>query len=1072
MGTGPAPGRSGAMARGEEKPGVAVADLGIGELAAALLAAPEDRLLFLARDEVRAAAIARAACAAAGEILFVHLPGSDALPGDQAPASPQVAGQRTAALRTVREGLADGRRIRLISSGEAAGRLLAPPAAYEAQPPLLEVGDTIDLEGFKLAALALGYVEDERVDEPGEVAVLGAVADIFPGDRELPCRIDVEADGDQCRITNIRSYDPLTQLTVAEVVRLEVGTVAEPAVTADTGVSLLEHLPGGALALDAGAEKRRTRFLALAADAAKRLPKRALAEICGEVCWAAARAGRPLLDLAAASAEPGPRFVERRAPERAFLRFAQGVLAEGRKFVLLGSPRDLRFLLPRANRAFKREVEEVAGWAEVSAAPPASLLALAMAVPRGFARGDIVAVAAADLIGSRAEQEAGGGAASPLPAFAGGDIRIGDVVVDEDHGRAVVAGLAPGPGGSGEAIALRFAGEARRLVPVAEAGRLWRYGSDEEAVTLDRLDGSTWVKRRGEVMAAVAETARGLVALADSRAEVEAPILDPDPARFEQLAGSFPWTETPDQMKALSAIRSDLASGRPMDRLVVGDVGYGKTEIALRAAAQAVFAGHQVALSAPTTVLARQHLETFRARFEELGVEVALLSRTVTGPERKRVLAGLADGSIAIAVGTGAVAGKGVAYCNLGLVIIDEEQRFGAKDKEKLRGLGSPHALSLTATPIPRTLAAALVGLQPMSVLATPPARRQPIRTEVGAFDPDKLRTALLRERARGGQSFVVVPRIADMAPLRAELARLVPELAVAEAHGKLPVAEIDEAMVGFAGGENDVLLATNIIEAGLDVPRANTMVVVNADRFGLAQLHQLRGRVGRGARRGTILLTTAKDADIAPSTLARLNLLAAHDRLGAGFAISAGDLDQRGSGDLLGEDQSGHGKLIGIDLYQHLLGLALREARGETVADWLPQLNLGLTGCFPAEWIPEEDVRLSLYLRLARLDGEGALEAFESELSDRFGAVPPEAEALLALARIAALAKLAGIIRIDAGPAAIALTPERPDTPPPAGLEAKDGRWLLRDPAPEPEARAAQLLDLLAGLADDSPTV
>lgn len=1057
------------MARGEEKIGVAI-DLGIGEIAAALLEAPDERLLFLARDGVRAAAIARAAFEAAGDILVLLLPGSDALPGDEAPASPQVAGQRTAALRTLREGVAAGRRIRLISSGEAAGRLLAPPEAYDASPPSVKVGDAIDLEGFKVATLALGYVEDERVDEPGEVAVLGAVADIFPGDRDMPCRVEVEADGDQSRIIGIRSYDPLTQLTVDELDRLLVGTVAEPTVKAEEGVTLLDHLPGGALALDEGADKRRTRFLALAADAARRLPRRALADICSEARWASAIAKRPLVDLATASTEPAPRFIERRAPDRAFLRYAQAALAEGRKLVLLGSPRDLRFLLSRGARALKRDIVEVACWNEVAVAPAGSLLALPMTVPRGFVRGDTVAVAAADLIGSRAQQKAGGPAATSLAAFAGGDIRIGDVVVDEDHGRAVVAGLAPGPEGSCEAIALRFAGGARRLVPVAEAGRLWRYGSDEGAVSLDRLDGSTWAKRRGEVMAAVAETARGLVQLADARAGVEATALDPDPARFEQLAGSFPWTETPDQLRALTAIRNDLASGRPMDRLVVGDVGYGKTEIALRAAAQAVFAGHQVALAAPTTVLARQHLDTFRSRFDALGVEVALLSRTVTAAERKRVLAGLADGSIAMVVGTGAVAGKGVDYRRLGLVIIDEEQRFGAKDKEKLRCLGSPHALSLTATPIPRTLAAALVGLQPMSVLATPPARRQPIRTEVGAFDLDKLRTALLRERARGGQSFVVVPRIADMAPLRSELARLVPELVVVEAHGKLAAAQIDEVMVGFAAGEGDILLATNIIEAGLDVPRANTMIVINADRFGLAQLHQLRGRVGRGARRGTIHLTTAGDAHIAPRTLARLNLLAAHDRFGAGFAISAGDLDQRGAGDLLGEEQTGHGKLIGIDLYQHLLGLALREARGETVADWLPQLNLGLAGCLPAEWLPDEDVRLSLYLRLVRLDGPGALEAFESELEDRFGTVPPEAEALLALARIAGLAKLARITRIDAGPAAIALTPERPGGVPPAKLEAKNGRWLMRDPSPDPELRAAQLLDILAELAGDTP--
>jgi transcription-repair coupling factor (superfamily II helicase) len=1048
------------MARGEGEQITSTSrDLGIGEVAAALLAAAPERCLFLARDEVRAEAIARAAGEGAGETIVLHLPANDSLPGDAAPASPAVAGQRTAALRRLKEAVDDNKRVLLVSSGEAAGRLLPPRDAFAARPPRLQVGTALDPEAFRSLSVELGYVEDDRVDEPGEVAVRGAVIDIYPGDLAEPVRLDV-ADG---VITAIRSFDPLTQLTQHELERIEVGTVTEP--DARNGVTLLDHLPGAVLALDPGADRRRRRFLALAADAAKRAPARALADICSEERWSQASGACKTLDLAADLSEAPPRFIERRAPEREFVRFARTLLERKRSLALLGSPRDLRFLTRRVERALKRTVEPVESWAELGSAPPGSLLALAMAVPRGFSLGDIAAVAAADLIGSRAEQEAGtsGGA---VQAFAAPEIQIGDVVVHEDHGLGAVAGLTPLPEEGGDAILLRFAGDNRRLVPVGEAGKLWRYGSEEEAVTLDKLDGSSWEKRRGEVLAAVAETARGLIALADERLRQEAPVLEPDAARYEQLAGSFPHTETADQLKAIDAIRADLSSGRPMDRLVVGDVGFGKTEVALRAAAMAVFAGKQVALTAPTTVLARQHLETFRSRFEELGVGVAMLSRLVTGAEKKRVLAGLADGSIAVVVGTGAVAGKGVAYKDLGLVIIDEEQRFGTKDKDKLRGLGSPHALALTATPIPRTLQSALVGLQPMSILATPPARRQPIRTEVGGFDEQRLRTALLRERARGGQSFVVVPRIEDMAPLAEELAKLVPELSVAQAHGKLPAAEIDEAMVGFAGGQGDVLLATNIIEAGLDVPRANTMVVVHAERFGLAQLHQLRGRVGRGARRGHILLMTAKDKAIPPRTLARLNTLAAFDRLGAGFAISARDLDLRGAGDLLGEEQSGHLKLIGIDLYQHLLGQALREARGEALAEPEPELRLGLVGRFEEEWIPEEEVRLALYLRLARLSDGGALEAFEAELNDRFGEPPEQAEALLATTRIRMLAKAAGIVRIDAGPAAVAFTPARPSSPP-AGLEDKNGRWLLRFAEGTAEPLLPAIESVLADLAE-----
>jgi transcription-repair coupling factor (superfamily II helicase) len=493
-----------------------------------------------------------------------------------------------------------------------------------------------------------------------------------------------------------------------------------------------------------------------------------------------------------------------------------------------------------------------------------------------------------------------------------------------------------------------------------------------------------------------------------------------------------------------------------MDRLVVGDVGYGKTEVALRAAAMAALAGKQVALAAPTTVLARQHFETFRDRFADLGLEVTGLSRLSSGAEKKRVLAGLKDGSVQVVIGTGAVAGKAVTYKDLGLVIVDEEQRFGAADKRKLRELGAAHVLTLSATPIPRTLQNALIGLQQLSVIATPPARRQPIRTSVGPFDPEMVRTALLRERGRGGQSFVVVPRIEDFEPMARQLAEFAPELELLQAHGKMPAAEIDEAMVSFANGDGDVLLATNIIEAGLDVPRANTMIIWRADRFGLSQLHQLRGRVGRGARRGQIYLLTDPAAEIAPQTIARLNTLQAFDRLGAGFEISARDLDMRGAGDLLSEEQTGHIKLIGVDLYQHLLEIAVREAKGETVEDWIPVLNLGIGGRLSPTWIPDDDIRVGLYVRLSRITNLEALEAFEDELADRFGEPPDEVQQLLATIRVRVLARTAHIEKVDSGPAAIAFTPHAnfvaQDEP--GEIEQSNGRLLLKQAIDDPVER------------------
>jgi transcription-repair coupling factor (superfamily II helicase) len=376
--------------------------------------------------------------------------------------------------------------------------------------------------------------------------------------------------------------------------------------------------------------------------------------------------------------------------------------------------------------------------------------------------------------------------------------------------------------------------------------------------------------------------------------------------------------------------------------------------------------------------------------------------------------------------------------------------------------------LTLTATPIPRTLQTALVGLQELSLITTPPARRLPTRTSVAAFAPEPVRAALLREKRRGGQSFVVVPRIEDMAAMAEKLRALVPTLKLRQAHGKMPAAEIDEEMIRFSAGDGDILLATNIIEAGLDIPRANTMIIWRADRFGLAQLHQLRGRVGRGRARGYLLLVTEEGTAIAPATLKRLRTMEALDQLGAGFAISARDLDMRGAGDLLGEEQAGHMKLIGLGLYQHLLGQAIRVARGEEVEDWTPELHLGVSGRLPESWIPEEEVRINLYARIARLSSAGALDTLADELEDRFGTLPPEAATMIEIARIRQLARLAKVQRVDAGPAAIALTP-RPDfAADVSALEAKGDRLLLKERTEGGAERLTRLRELLEGLAPD----
>ncbi len=1038
--------------------------MGHAETAAALAEAlTGGDIILAAESEVEARAIARALALAAPQAQVVLVPESDAMAGRDAPASPANLGARNAALARLRALAGDDQRgpVALITTGEALAR--AWPAPDTVDPRLLSVttGQDIALPDLLAAAVALGYVEDDRVDEPGEVALRGQVLDLFPCQSEWPVRIETDEGG----VADIRSYDLVDQRTIAQIDGIEIAPAVELPL-GDAPCSLLDHLPGARVVMGAGADRRRASALRLARE----IEGAASTRLVDQAAWQAALARHQTLALDRPG-DPPPRFVERPHPVRAFAAAARAATRAGERLVLLGGERDLRFLTRGMARQLGVTVAPAAAWSDVTGAAPGAVLAMPLPADRGFRREGVLAVAAADLLGSRAQRHEDPGAAVNALTDAT-EIRTGDVIVHEEYGLGVVEGIEPLPAPAGEpdagdAIRLRYAADAVRLVPVAQAHQIWRYGAEPEAVTLDRLDGSSWRKRKDDIKAAVAQTARGLADLARDRSTRTAPVLEPDPAAYERFAAGFPFAETPDQIRAIEAVRDDLASGRPMDRLVIGDVGFGKTEVALRAAAVAVLAGRQVALAAPTTVLARQHVETFQRRFADLGIGIGALHRLTSAAERKAVKAGLADGSIRIVIGTGAVAAKGVAYHDLALVIIDEEQRFGTADKQKLRALSAGHVLTLTATPIPRTLQTALVGLQQLSVIATPPARRQPIRTAVATFQPDTLRAALLRERARRGQSFVVVPKIADMAAMAKALADAVPDLTVLQAHGKLPAADIDDAMIRFANGAGDVLLATNIIEAGLDVPRANTMIVHKADRFGLAQLHQLRGRVGRGNLRGHMLMLTEAGKTIPDRTMRRLQTLEALNRLGAGFEISARDLDLRGAGDLLGDTQAGHMKLIGVDLYQQLLASALAELRGEAAEHWTPDLNLGVQGRLPEDWIADQDTRLGVYMRLARLADADAVDLVEAELEDRFGEIPPEARHLLTAARLRMDARAAGVARVVAGPAAIALYPRPGVTLAADGLERKDDCAILREPiedAADRMARAAGLLAMLAG--------
>ncbi len=601
----------------------------------------------------------------------------------------------------------------------------------------------------------------------------------------------------------------------------------------------------------------------------------------------------------------------------------------------------------------------------------------------------------------------------------------GDLVVHVEHGIGRFRGLETivALGAPHDCLALDYAGGDRLYLPVENIELLSRYGQEEGQ--LDRLGGGAWQARKARMKERIREIADRLIRIAAERQLRAAPVLTPPEGMWDAFCARFPWVETDDQLAAIAAVLDDLGKGVPMDRLVVGDVGFGKTEVAMRAAFVAAMSGLQVAVIAPTTLLARQHFRSFSERFRGFPPVVRPLSRFVPAREAAAVREGLADGSVDIVVGTHALLAKGIRFRNLGLLVIDEEQHFGVAHKERLKELRSDvHVLTLTATPIPRTLQLSLSGVRDLSIIATPPVDRLAIRTYVSEFDPVTVREALLREKYRGGQSFLVVPRIGDLPEMEEFLRDQVPEVTAIVAHGQLAASDLDQRMNDFYDGKADVLLATTIVESGLDIPTANTMIVHRADMFGLAQLYQIRGRVGRAKTRAYCYLTTKPRSPLTPQAERRLKLLASLDTLGAGFQLASHDLDQRGAGNLLGEEQSGHIREVGFELYQHMLEETIARIRsGEieglaaTDTDWSPQLNLGVPVLIPESYVPDLDVRLGLYRRLSNLGGKVELEGFAAELIDRFGPLPREVNTLLLVVRIKAMAKKAGIARLDAGP-------------------------------------------------------
>jgi transcription-repair coupling factor (superfamily II helicase) len=845
--------------------------------------------------------------------------------------------------------------------------------------------------------------------------------------------------------------------------------------------TLLDYLPGAAISFDHEAEAvLETRFETIAEHFDARRAGQVTQAVEGETpyrpvppdrlylnprSWDAMLEAHPVTrfspfakadgtgaEVVDTGARPGRLFNEVRAQGGnvfdAAAQHAAAQLQQGRRVVIAawttGSRERLAHLFTEHGFA---AVQMVAHHDEVSRLAPGKVALAVLALERGFTADGLAVIGEQDILGERiARPQRRRKRAEEFIAEAT-ELAEGDLVVHLDHGIGRFAGLVTldVAGAPHDCLKILYDGDDRLFVPVENIEVLSRYGSETHGVGLDKLGGASWQARKARMKTRIREMAAELIRIAAERQVKDAPLMAPPEGLWDEFCAKFRFAETEDQARAIADVLEDLATGKPMDRLICGDVGFGKTEVALRAAFVAAMSGAQVAVVVPTTLLARQHFRVFSERFAGLPLKVAQLSRMVVAKEAAAVKAGLADGTVNIVIGTHALLAKGIAFDNLGLLVVDEEQHFGVSHKERLKALKADvHVLTLTATPIPRTLQLALTGVREMSLIATPPVDRLAVRTFITPYDAVVLREALKRERFRGGQVFYVAPRIEDLPKVAERLRELAPDAKLAVAHGRLAPTELERVMTEFGDGQYDILLSTNIVESGLDMPRVNTLVIHRADMFGLSQLYQLRGRVGRGKLRGYAYLTTPADRRLAATATKRLEVMQTLDTLGAGFSLASHDLDIRGAGNLLGDEQSGHIREVGIELYQQMLEEAVAEARrgkGTKAAEegWSPNINLGMPVLIPDTYVKDLAVRLGLYRRIGNLATDAETDAFAAELADRFGPVPSEVTNLLDVVGIKRLCRTAGVERLEAGPKGAVIAFRRNSFANPQGLV----RWL-----------------------------
>ncbi|WP_371398533.1 transcription-repair coupling factor [Algimonas porphyrae] len=1093
------------------------------------------RVLFIARDDARAASFTAACRFFQSDIPVLNLPAWDALPYDRVSPSRALASKRAGALYSLLAVKAD-RPLIIVTTVSAILQRVPPRKVIKAAGFRAKAGDDVRREDLEAYLSRNGYIRASTVVEPGDYAVRGGLIDIFPPTRKAPLRLDFFGD----ELESIREFDIETQRTTHALKSLTLAPVSEVFVEDDTvsqfrkayiaafggGVSRdpvysavvdgirpqgIEHYlplfydhtetvfdyvgPQAIIAFDGLANEAMAERDALIEDFytsrkehqdardtgsgdpsktaglyrplapdALYIPPSELAELTaplrvrdhtafnspdeGETVDFGARVGRSFLAERQTEGvnvfDAVSRHVQalRETKHRVWL----ATWSEGSRERLTNVLDDQGLIVPIARDG--RAAFDIA---------PGEVRAVVLPLEQGFVMptpgSNLVVISEQDILGDRLVNRGRKRRAKNFIAEASA-LNPNDLIVHIDHGVGRYLGLRTLDVGGAphDCLELEYASEARLYLPVENIELLSRYGNANETAMLDKLGGVAWQSRKAKAKGKLREMAAELIKIAAKRAMKTIEPIEIDDGAYNEFAARFPYAETDDQLNAIKDVFGDLTSGKPMDRLICGDVGFGKTEVALRAAFAVAITGRQVAVVAPTTLLSRQHFKTFSERFRGMPIKVRQLSRLVPAKQAKDTRERLARGEIDIIVGTHAVLSKQVQFQNLGLVVVDEEQRFGVRHKERLKALRADvHMLTLTATPIPRTLQMALTGIRDLSLIATPPVDRLAVRTYVLPFDEVSIRKALLREKYRGGQSYYVTPRIADISRLEEFLRTQVPEVKYVIAHGQMAAGALDDIMSAFYDGQYDVLLSTSIIESGIDIPTANTMIINRADKFGLAQLYQMRGRVGRSKTRAYAYLTMPGEHVATPGALQRLKVLQSLDTLGAGFTLASHDLDMRGGGNPLGEEQSGHIKELGVELYQHMLEEAVAELRDDdTLSDqsWTPQVNLGVAVLIPDEYVEDLNLRLSLYRRISDLENDTESDGLAAELIDRFGPLPDEVDALLKVMKIKRLCRLSHVAKVDAGPKGVVLSMRHEDIKDPSVVMnaiTQNSGWRLR---------------------------